>query len=40
VIAEEAPDAYKDIDRVVDITHRAGIARKVVRLVPIGVVKG
>ncbi len=40
VIAEEAPDAYKDIDRVVDITHRAGIARKVVRLVPIGVAKG
>jgi len=40
VIAEEAPDAYKDIDRVVDITHRAGIARKVVRLVPVGVAKG
>ncbi|MFH1821723.1 MAG: intein-containing RctB family protein, partial [Methanobacteriota archaeon] len=40
MIAEEAPDAYKDIDKVVDITHRAGIARKVVRLVPIGVAKG
>ncbi|MGC8816554.1 MAG: RtcB family protein [Candidatus Hadarchaeum sp.] len=40
VIAEEAPDAYKDIDKVVDITHRAGIARKVARLVPIGVAKG
>jgi len=40
VIAEEAPEAYKDIDKVVDITHRAGIARKVARLVPIGVAKG
>ncbi|MEM3421625.1 MAG: RtcB family protein, partial [Candidatus Hadarchaeum sp.] len=40
VIAEEAPEAYKDIDRVVDITHRAGIAKKVARLVPIGVAKG
>ncbi len=40
VIAEEAPGAYKDIDKVVDVTHRAGIARKVARLVPIGVAKG
>jgi tRNA-splicing ligase RtcB len=40
VIAEEAPEAYKDIDKVVDVTHRAGIARKVARLVPLGVAKG
>jgi len=40
VIAEEAPDAYKDVDRVVEVTHRAGIARKVARMVPVGVVKG
>ncbi|MEM2878622.1 MAG: RtcB family protein [Candidatus Hadarchaeales archaeon] len=40
VIAEEAPDAYKDIDKVADITHRAGIARLVARLRPIGVAKG
>ena len=40
VIAEEAPDAYKDVDRVVKVTHRAGIARKVARMVPVGVVKG
>ncbi|MEW6222312.1 MAG: RtcB family protein [Candidatus Hadarchaeota archaeon] len=40
VIAEEAPEAYKDVDRVVDISHRAGISRKVVRLKPIGVAKG
>jgi tRNA-splicing ligase RtcB len=40
VIAEEAPEAYKDIDEVVDISHKAGIARKVARMRPVGVVKG
>ena len=40
VLAEEAPDAYKDIDEVVDVTHRGGISRKVARLVPMGVMKG
>jgi len=40
VIAEEAPGAYKDIDQVVDVSHNLGIIEKVVRLVPIGVVKG
>jgi tRNA-splicing ligase RtcB (3'-phosphate/5'-hydroxy nucleic acid ligase) len=39
-LAEEAPFAYKDVDRVVDVVHRVGIARKVARLAPIGVVKG
>lgn len=39
-LAEEAPLAYKDAARVVDVVHRAGIARKVARLRPIGVVKG
>jgi tRNA-splicing ligase RtcB len=39
-LAEEAPLAYKDVDRVVEVVHRAGIARKVARLRPIGVVKG
>ena len=39
-LAEEAPFAYKDVDRVVDVVHRAGIATRVARLVPIGVVKG
>ena len=39
-LAEEAPHAYKDVDRVVDVVHEAGIARKVVRLRPIGVIKG
>jgi tRNA-splicing ligase RtcB len=39
-LAEEAPVAYKDVERVVEVVHRAGIARKVARLRPIGVVKG
>jgi tRNA-splicing ligase RtcB len=39
-LAEEAPSAYKDVERVVDVVERAGLARRVVRLVPIGVVKG
>jgi len=40
VAAEESPDAYKDIRNVVDIVHGAGISKKVVKLVPLGVVKG
>ncbi len=39
-LAEEAPHAYKDVDDVVDVVHRAGLAQKVARLVPLGVVKG
>lgn len=39
-LAEEAPLAYKDVDRVVDTVHRAGLARKVARLRPLGVLKG
>jgi tRNA-splicing ligase RtcB len=39
-LAEEAPLAYKDVDRVVRVVERAGLARRVARLVPIGAVKG
>jgi len=39
-LAEEAPMAYKDVDRVVDVVARAGLAARVARLRPIGVVKG
>ena len=39
-LAEEAPLAYKDVDAVVDIVHNAGLARKVARLRPLGVMKG
>ncbi|MHA1328328.1 MAG: RtcB family protein [Promethearchaeota archaeon] len=40
VLAEESPGAYKDIDQVVQVSHNLGIVEKIVRLVPIGVVKG
>ena len=40
VMAEEAPDAYKDVSEVVNVTHGAGISVKVVKLMPLGVVKG
>ncbi len=40
VIAEEAPGAYKDVDEVVRVSDTVGIATKVVRLRPIGVIKG
>ena len=39
-LAEEAPGAYKDVDRVVDVVHGAGIARRVARLTPLAVIKG
>jgi len=39
-LAEEAPFAYKDVERVVDVVERAGLARRVAQLRPLGVVKG
>lgn len=39
-VAEEMPEAYKDVSEVVDIVARAGISRKVAQLRPLGVVKG
>ena len=39
-LAEEAPFAYKDVDRVVDVVERARLARRVAKLRPLGVVKG
>jgi len=40
VLAEESPGAYKDIDQVVQVSHDLGIVEKIVRFIPIGVVKG
>ncbi|ALU11394.1 tRNA-splicing ligase RtcB [Ignicoccus islandicus DSM 13165] len=40
VVAEEAPGAYKDVDRVVKVVHEVGISKLVVKLRPLGVVKG
>jgi tRNA-splicing ligase RtcB len=39
-LAEEQPDAYKDVDLVVDTVHNAGLSKKVARMRPIGVIKG
>ncbi|MFA4966639.1 MAG: RtcB family protein [Candidatus Margulisiibacteriota bacterium] len=39
-LVEEAPEAYKDVREVVDVVHNAGLARKVARMRPMGVVKG
>jgi tRNA-splicing ligase RtcB len=40
ILAEEADPAYKNVDRVAEVSDKIGIATKVVRLVPISVVKG
>ncbi len=39
-VVEETPQAYKDVDAVVNVSHNLGIATKVAKLVPIGVIKG
>ncbi|HWP37992.1 MAG TPA: RtcB family protein [Gemmatimonadales bacterium] len=39
-VDEEIPEAYKDVARVVEVVHAAGIGRKVARLEPLAVVKG
>ncbi|HID47277.1 MAG TPA: RtcB family protein [Methanothermococcus okinawensis] len=40
VLAEECPEAYKDIDIIADTVHNAGISKKVSRMKPLGVIKG
>jgi tRNA-splicing ligase RtcB len=39
-ILEELPEAYKDVDEVIEVVHHAGLARKVARLKPMAVIKG
>src|SRR5438552_14786780 len=39
-LAEEMPEAYKDVDDVVDVVHRFGISTRVARLKPLAVIKG
>ena len=39
-ISEEIPEAYKDVDAVIDVVHNAGLSKRVARLKPIGVIKG
>lgn len=40
LVAEEAPQSYKDVSEVVDCCHLAGVSKKCVRLKPLVVVKG
>ena len=39
-LKEEIPEAYKDVSQVVEVVHKAGLAKKVARLRPLGVIKG
>jgi tRNA-splicing ligase RtcB len=39
-LLEEIPEAYKDVDEVIEVVHNAGLAKKVARLRPMGVIKG
>ena len=39
-ILEELPEAYKNVDEVIEVVHKAGLAQKVARLRPMGVIKG
>ncbi|PZM84901.1 MAG: hypothetical protein DKM50_00520 [Candidatus Margulisiibacteriota bacterium] len=39
-VIDETSSCYKDIDEIIDSVYEAGIAKKVARLVPIGVIKG
>ncbi len=39
-ISEEIPEAYKDVDAVINVVHNAGLSKRVARLKPIGVING
>ena len=39
-LLEEAPDAYKDVNEIIEVVCNAGLTGKVAKLTPIGVVKG
>ena len=39
-LAEEAPLAYKRVEEVVEVVHNLGLAEKVVKMKPVGVIKG
>jgi tRNA-splicing ligase RtcB len=39
-LAEEAPQSYKDVEEVIAVSDSLGIAKKVAKLIPIGVIKG
>ncbi len=39
-VAEEASQAYKDVDEVVNVSHKVGIGKLVAKVIPVGVMKG
>ena len=39
-LLEEAPEAYKDVEAVVEVVHQSGIAKKIAKLKPLAVIKG
>jgi len=39
-VREEVPEAYKDVDKVVEVVHKAGISKKVAKMRPLAVIKG
>ena len=39
-ITEEIPEAYKDVEAVINVVHNAGLSTRIARLKPIGVIKG
>ena len=39
-LQEEIPEAYKDVDAVINVVHNAGLSKRVARLKPLGVIKG
>ncbi len=40
ILSEEAPDAYKDVDKVISLTADAGLAKPIARMLPLAVIKG
>tara|TARA_Y100000994_G_scaffold48830_1_gene38405 strand:+ start:4349 stop:5770 length:1422 start_codon:yes stop_codon:yes gene_type:complete len=40
ILSEEAPDAYKDVDKVIELTNNAGLAKPIARMKPLTVIKG
>ncbi|HOJ43812.1 MAG TPA: RtcB family protein, partial [Syntrophorhabdaceae bacterium] len=39
-LVEEMPEAYKDVSKVVQVVHNAGISRLVAKIIPLGCIKG
>ena len=40
IMSEEAPDAYKNVDEVIELSHKAGLAKPIARMMPLAVIKG